>query len=364
MQIISIQENQKEQWDKFIASNPSGSFLQSWSWGKFQESLGKKVWRLSIIENNEISLAALIIKQDLPFGWSYLYCPKGPLINPKSQIPLRRQSSALYSYVATKESYGASATNPKLIKLFFKEIKKLAEKEKTVFLRIDPAINSSLSLCKEKLSGIFYPTKPIQPQHSLILDITKSEEEILAQMKQKTRYNIRLAEKKGVKIKKISQPNNQEIQTLWDLLIKTSKRDRFRTHPQKYYQKMFEALNQKSMLKLFFAEYQKKVITANIVVFFSDKAVYLHGASSNENRNVMAPYLLQWEQIKEAKRLSCQSYDFWGIEKQPAAAQSAWAGITKFKKGFGGEEISYPESWDFIFNLVRYWIYRVGKKIL
>ena len=383
MQIIFIKENQKNKWDEFIASNPNGSFLQSWAWGDFQEEFGRKIWRLAMMENNEIVSAALIIKHSLPFGWSYFYCPR-PITKNNEQGTMNKE-------------------------LFFEEMKKIAGEEKAVFLKIDPVISchcerssngarQSRTLtkitgllrhslryvsfiprndCKKSsellrrpagLLGMIKKTKPIQPQHTLILDITKSEEEILARMKQKTRYNIRLAERKGVKIKKISQPNDQEIQTFLNLSSQTSKRDKFQIHPKEYYQKMLKILGANSMAGLFLAEYQNKIIAANIIIFFSDKAVYSHGASSDSHREAMAPYLLHWEQIKEAKKLGCQSYDFWGIEKIKNNGQRTmnknWTGITRFKKGFGGEEISYPKSYDIIFDPVKYWIYRIGKRIL
>ena len=359
MQIIFIKENQKNKWDEFIASSPDGSFLQSWTWGEFQKSFGRKVWRLAAMENNEIVSAALIIKHNLLFGWNYFYCPRGP-ISQKSKVH--------------------KVKSQKLIELFFEEIKKMAEKEKVVFLRIDPSSAGiqCLKAMRHWMPAHFYPTKPAQPQNTLILDITKSEEEILAQMKQKTRYNIRLAGRKGVRIKKISQPNDQEIQTFLNLSIKTSKRDKFQIHPKKYYQKMLEILCANSVAELFLAEYQNEIIAANIVIFFSGKAVYLHGASSSNHREAMAPHLLHWEQIKKAKKLGCQSYDFWGIEKSQKSIKSKvhkaknnltetgspWAGITRFKKGFGGEEISYPESRDIILKPISYVIYRIARKIL
>ncbi len=356
MQIIFVKENQKEQWNEFIASNPNGSFLQSWAWGEFQKSFGRKIWRLAAMENNEIMSTVLIIKHNLLFGWSYFYCPRGPIETRNKKQETRNKF------------------------LLFEKIKDLAGKEKAVFLRVDPTenfqelkeLNSWVSK-SSTLGSLGCSTKPTQPQHTLILDISKSEDEILARMKQKTRYNIRLAERRGVKIKKISQPNDQEIQTFLNLSIQTSKRDKFQIHPEKYYQKMLKILCQNSMAKLFLAEYQNEIIAANIVIFFSDKAIYSHGASSNSHREAMAPYLLHWEQIKEAKKLGCKSYDFWGVKRQPTAdsrqptaaqAQNAWAGITRFKKGFGGEEISYPKSYDVILKPILYWVYRIVKKII
>jgi lipid II:glycine glycyltransferase (peptidoglycan interpeptide bridge formation enzyme) len=358
MQIIFVQENQKEQWDEFIASNPNGSFLQSFAWGAFQEAFGRKVWRLAVMENNKIVSAALIIKHNLLFGWNYFYCPK-----PTTNLKLVTCLSA-----SRLRSKRWQAGNLKLIELFLEEVKKLAGKEKAVFLRIDPVENfQELNSWVSKSSALGNPTKPTQPQNTLILDINKSEEEILDRMKQKTRYNIRLAGRKGVKIKKISQPNDQEIQTFLNLSVQTSKRDKFQIHPKEYYQKMLKILCENSMAELFLAEYQNEIIAANIVVFFSNKAVYLHGASSSNHRETMAPYLLHWEQIKEAKKNGCQSYDFWGIEKAKNNEQKTmnrdWAGITRFKKGFGGEEISYPESYDIILKPIPYLVYKIGKKI-
>jgi lipid II:glycine glycyltransferase (peptidoglycan interpeptide bridge formation enzyme) len=261
------------------------------------------------------------IKHNLLFGWSYFYCPRG-LISQKF-IKSPNQSFQDATGQAKIESQNS-------IELFFEGVKKMAKKEKAVFLRIDPTVckccpefqqchpelvsesvrfqnkpacnalysNASRFGMTEDKFAMTREAKPTQPRHTLILDITKSEEEILARMKQKTRYNIRLAERKGVKIKKISRPNDQEIQTFLNLSIQTSERDKFQIHPKKYYQKMLKILGENSTAKLFFAEYQNEIIAANIVIFFSGKAVYLHGASSNIHRQAMAPHLLHWEQIK------------------------------------------------------------------
>ena len=163
MQAIQFKENQKEIWNKFVAENNSESFLQAWEWGEFQKNIGRKIFRVGVVENSKLLIVALIVKYNLLFGWSYLYCPRGPVIN-----------------------------ELRISDLLFGEIKKIAKKEGSLFLKIDPPVEIN----QEYFSNFKKSSSEIQPQNTLILDITKSEEELLKEMKQKTRYNIRLAKKK------------------------------------------------------------------------------------------------------------------------------------------------------------------------
>ena len=387
MQTIQFKENQKESWNEFVAENNSESFLQSWEWGSFQKSLGRKIWRIGIVEDESLSggksenikyqisnikfnllAVALIVKQDLPFGRSYFYCPRGPVIK--------------ISNIKYQES--------KILEILFGEIKKIGKKEKSLFLRIDPPIgcNRREQACLFSTIRIKKSPNEIQPRNTLILDITKSEEELLKEMKQKTRYNIRLAERKGVKIinTKYQIPNTKYFKEFWELVKETSQRDKFSSHNKNYYWKILEigtqdtrSNNQKNtnnqaaknkkylQVKLYLAEYDHKIIAANIVLYFGDMAVYLHGASSNEYRNVMAPYFLQWRQIMDAKKAGCKRYDFWGVSSDtecPRWGHSvSWGGITKFKKGFGGYEKNYIGAYDLIFDNIGYPIYGFMRKI-
>ncbi len=321
---MQIQEDEKNrcEWNSFLTQN-NGSFLQSWEWGEFQKSLGRRIWRF---KNDDF--LALIIKYDLPFGRSYLYCPHSPVIE-KSKI--KNQKS-------------------KLLEESFKGIKELAKKERVIFLRVDPEWGiGDEDILKE--FGFRKSFKEIQPKKTLILDLGQPEERLLAEMHQKTRYNIRVAERHGVKSQianRKSQNFDQNFEIFWKLLGQTAKRDKFRPHSKEYYQKMLEL----PFAELFLAEYKNKTIAANIVVFFGKRVTYLHGASDFEHRSLMAPYLLQWQQILEAKKLGCSEYDFWGIDEKK------WPGITRFKKGFGGKEIEYVGAWDFIFDKKLYQVYK------
>ena len=272
------------------------SFLQSKEWMDFQKALGRKVWEMDGIN---------VVKHNLPFGKSYLYSPR-----------CRGD--------------------------FLKKIKEIAKKENAIFFKIEP-----LDFARGKP---FKKSTNIQPRKTLILDITKSEEELLKQTHHKTRYNIRLAEKKGVLVKK----DKNKFADFWKLIQQTTKRDGFWPHPKEYYKKMIEI----SGVELFLAIYKDEVIAANIVVFYKKTAIYLHGASDYKYRNLMAPHLLQWQQILEAKKQGCTEYDFWGINEKK------WPGVTRFKKGFNGKEVIYPGAYDLIFQPMWYRVYKIARKIL
>ena len=328
---------EKNQWNQSIIIN-NGSFLQSWQWGEFQKSLGRRIWR---IETG--GLKSLVIKQGLPLGKSYLYCPRGPV----GQL--------------AKDNFGE----------FLSQVKRIGREEKSVFFKIEPAKGV---LPRDALEGTPSEGRPlkaslgrtplkksknqIQPAKTLILDISKPEEELLNQMHQKTRYNIGLARRKGIKIE-ISPGNNlQEIDKFLDLSSATAKRDKFHLHPRRYYRKMLEVLGQEGMIKLFLAKYQNQIVVANLICFFGRTATYLHGASDYDFRQLMAPHLCQWRAILEAKKLGGQCYDFWGIDEKK------YPGVTRFKKGFVGQEINYPGSFDLVFRPFWYWIYRSAKKVI
>ena len=305
------------------------SFLQSKEWLDFQKSLGRKVWQVEDMG---------IIRYNLPFGKSYLYSPR---LRPSD--------------------FGGQVRFGEILA----KIKEIAKKENTIFFKIEPLDSLGASL---KDYG-FVKAHNVQPEKTLILDIAKSEEELLEKMHHKTRYNIQLAQRRGVKVKS-QKLKVKSFDDFWRLMQETTKRDEFRSHPKEYYKKLLEIPN----VELFTAEFENKIIAANIIVFYNKQAIYLHGASDYEQRNLMAAPLLQWEQIKEAKKRGCTEYDFWGIDEQK------WPGVTRFKKSFalrspegdrgpgpmglGSKEIAYPGAFDLIFQPIWYKIYKIARKIL
>lgn len=277
------------------------SFLQSQAWADFQKSINNKIWRIDEV---------LVIKYNLPFNKNYLYIPQ------------------------YRENF--------LLESFLNKVRKIAKNEKAIFVKIEAIENFN--------NSNFIQSHNIQPQKTIILDITKSKQELLRQMHYKTRYNIGLAEKKGILIKK----DKSKFEDFWKLTEQTVKRDNFHSHPKNYYEKMLEIPG----MELFIAEFEGKIIAANIVVFYDKTAIYLHGASDYRYRNLMAPCLLQWSQILEAKKRGCIEYDFWGIDEKK------WPGVTRFKRGFNGQEITYSGAYDLVFQPTWYGIYKVARRIL
>ncbi|MDO8592699.1 MAG: peptidoglycan bridge formation glycyltransferase FemA/FemB family protein [bacterium] len=335
MRILNITD--KKQLNDFAGALEHAQFLQSWQWGEFQQQVSGQVWRVGVEAGGRLIASAKLVKKQLPMGKSYFYCGRGPIVNFQFSI---------FNFQLNQEE--KNKKQAEILNFLFEEIKKLAGREGVMFLRFEPVFNFEFSALNFQLSK----TIDVQPSKTLILDLTKSEDELLAAMHQKTRYNIRLAEKKDVKI---VEAGAERFEEFWQLLTATGDRDEFNLHGRGYYQAMLKM--DKNFVKLFFAEYQGKPLACSLVIFFHDTATYVHGGSSNENRELMAPYALQWQTIKLAKRLGHKFYDFHGID------EVKWPGVTRFKLGFSGQAVNYPGTFDLIFDSSWYSIYKMVRKV-
>ncbi len=319
MTIKKIEE--KDSWNSFFSQGKEtgGSFLQSWEWGEFQQKLKRKIWRLSVQEKEKTIGQALIIKHSLPGQQSYFYCPRGPV----------------FLNEAAKE---------KIFNILFSFLKKLSQREKAIFFRLDPPQ-------KIELKG-FKKIQDVQPSQTTILNLKNSWEKILAQMHSKTRYNIRLAQKHGVKI--FTSSREKDFNIFWELLKQTAQRENFKIYSRDYY---YQLLNLPSGFnRLYLAKYKDKVLAAHCVNFFNQTVTYLHGGSSREEKKVMAPYLLHAQVIQDAQQENFSFYDFWGIN------QTKWPGLTRFKLNFGGLKVYYPGTFDYVFKRGWFILYKIGKK--
>lgn len=381
MQARILEKSEEGKWSEFIKIHPLATIHQMPQWGHFQAKISGrgKYWIVVLEETDSISGNAsetrsrdqvqgqqthatksprilggtILIRHKLPKGYSWLYAARGPLLD--------YDSPDIQTQMAT------------LLKI----ITKIAKEERAIFLRIDPPLenpdsqNTSsllpprggrITANQANLPG-FKNSKGFQPEHTIIIDLTPSEDEILTQMKQKCRYNIRLAEKKGVKVHKINVSNTEEfskgIANFYNLLKQTTQRDHFHAHDEKFYKNMLETLAPNAALYL--AEYQNQTIAGIIVTYFKDTATYYFGASGNEHRNLMAPYLLHWQAIKDAKTQGCQKYDLFGISP-PDAKNHPWQSVTEFKNKFGGKPISYQKPQEYTFKKLMHLGYKLYKK--
>jgi len=325
MNIIHIDD--KKLLDDFVGSQKNSQFIQSWEWGEFQKNVSGNVWRIAVEDAGQLIASAKVIKKELPMGKSYFYCGRGPI-------------------------FAGAVWHEQAAQLLYAEIERIAKDELVMFMRFDPYFDYHQDM--ERLAGNrpFFKTTDVQPSKTMILDIAGEPEEILKSMHQKTRYNIKLAEKKGIKV---VEGGKERFEEFWSLLDQTTGRDNFRPHGRSYYQEMLDLPT--DFLKLLFAEYRGKPIAASIVSFFGDTATYLHGGSANDERNVMAPYALQWQTILKAKECGLNYYDLHGVDEKK------WPGVTKFKQGFGGALVEYPGTFDLVFDQGWYAIYKMVRQV-
>jgi peptidoglycan pentaglycine glycine transferase (the first glycine) len=334
MQVKICDNSHKKQWDEFILNNANDfGLLQSWSWGVLQDTLGKKVFRIVVSRGETILAAALVIKQPLKLGKSYFYIPRGPVIADDDSL-------------ATKQL--------EILEELSNKVKAVARSEKVIFTRLDPAWkdNDTLSHILEG-SGLKHVGQ-VQPSQTLILNLSRTEEELLADMKSKTRYNIKLAKKHDITIDR----GEKYFGDFWNLMEQTSDRQTIVSHPKGYYRKLLQVLSEAGLSELTVARYDGQVIAANLMVSIGHWSVYLHGASNYQHRDKMAPFLLQWDGIIRAKNNGQKYYDFWGVD------EDKWPGITRFKKGFAPKKefTKYIGAWDDVYSLLWYNLYKLLRK--
>jgi lipid II:glycine glycyltransferase (peptidoglycan interpeptide bridge formation enzyme) len=307
------------------------SFLQSGFWGSFKARFG---WAarafLADWEGCERPLPLLVIRRKLGPIFSFAYVPWGPELPPGFPASDPERSSALEEL--------AAALRPLL-------------PQSTAFVRFDPPwYTEGPASPPPQITGprLARAAADVQPPDTVLVDLTPPEKDILMNMKPKWRYNIGLAEKRGVTVRRLDAVG---LGLFYTLFQETAKRDGINIHGPEYYHTLFahcaEYAGQE--LRLYLAEYEGESLGAIIVLFRGSEAVYLYGASSNHKRNLMAPYALQWQAMKDAKEAGCAEYDLFGIPpvKDPSHPM---AGLYQFKTGFGGRIIHRPGSWDYAYR--------------
>jgi len=336
-----IDDKEEKIFDEFVKNHPKGHILQSYAWGEVKGKTGWKPIRLVVENKGNIVASALILKRSLPFlRKSIFYIPRGPVLDYKDQ---------------------------KVFDFLLNAIKELAKKEKAILLKIDPDIPSSHEDIKEilekrgfKLAVKAIGFEGIQPKYVFRLDLRKPLEEIRKNFHPKTRYNIGLAQRKGVEIK--NDCSFEDLSTFYKILEETALRDHFLIRSYNYFVILWKELVERGYAKLFLAYYKGKAIAGTLAFIFGDKAWYVYGASSNEYRNVMPNYLLQWTMICWAYENGCNLYDFRGIPGNVSEKHHLY-GLYRFKKGFGGTFTEFIGEYDLIYSPFYYFLWKIAKKI-
>lgn len=362
-------------WNSIISNLTNPHFLQTHEWGKVKAKYGwtpmYALWTMdgqfTILKDTDpwplntehYQAAALILKrQILRNGFaarlSVLYSPKGPLLDWSNESLRNRVLGDLQAF---------------------------ARKQDAIFLKMDPDVvlgtgvpggeqdikdTGGQALVNElKRRGWEYSSDQIQFRNTVLVDLTPSEEELLARMKQKTRYNVRLAEKKGVSLR---IGNMDDSSMLYKMYAETSVRDGFVIRDEEYYQTVWQLFvsnqgsaikNQKSEIAFaepLIAEVDNEPVAAIFVFYFARRACYVYGMSRNAHREKMPTYLLQWEAMKRAKAYGCTVYDLWGAPEVFDESDSMW-GVYRFKEGLGGQVVRTLGAWDYAPSPLWYKVY-------
>ncbi len=321
----------REQWDDFVSTHPSGHLLQSWDWGELKATAGWSPLRLALWEGERIVAAAQILRRTaahVPLQAGHLaYMPKGPVLDWSQAALCETFFTQLHSYLRKQ---GAVALHMELGQA-------VDSSEREVILHSLAAMQAQ-------------QVRVIQPLRTIVLDLSPTEETLLAQMKEKWRYNIRLAGRKGVTVR-VAQCV-EDVQAWYTLLQATGERDQFGIHTLAYYQQAWERLRTRNELQLLLAEYNGQLLAGIFVSLFARQAIYLYGASNNELRQLMPNYLLQWEAIRWAKEHGARQYDFWGIP-ETEADNEAMAGVYRFKRGWGGRVVQFLGCYELVYHPLR-----------
>lgn len=317
------------EWDTFLSQHSDVHLLQTSAWGNLKAAFGWQPVRI-VVDGVGVQL----LFRNLPLGFSLAYIPKG-----------------LVGEVAGWEN-------------IWPDVDEICRKRKAVFLKLEPDFwqDAADSLWGDSSPpGFRLSPQDIQPLRTIVVDLLADEEQILARMKQKTRYNIRLAVKKEV----VVRPSD-DVDAFYSLINLTGERAEFGVHSLEYYRRAYETFHPLGMCEMLQAEYQGTPLAALMAFTNGQRAWYLYGASSNAERNRMPTYLLQWEAMRWAKEKGCATYDFWGVpdvEQEDLEANfknrhdGLW-GVYRFKRGFGGQLLRGAGPWDRIYNPVLYTFYR------
>lgn len=321
-------------WDEYLAKN-NAHILQTWAWGELKSRFGWRAERVAWAEQGEIQGAAQILYRPLAPALTLAYIPRGPIVSRPENLP-------------------------RLLEL----VREHGRARGVFLFKVEPDwlrdVGGDEALRK---LGASRSNETIQPPATIHIDLTADLETILARMKSKWRYNIRLSEKKGIVVR---QGTSADFEAFQQLMIVTGERDHFAVHGANYYRTAYELFKAKENVQLFIAEFGGRALAMIFVTAFAQEAIYLYGASGNEERNRMPNHALHWAAIQWAKARGCARYDLWGVPENATETEDEAnlpSSLYQFKQGFGGEIVRYTGAWDLVFNKPLYELYRIARRV-
>ncbi len=320
--------NDKKIWDDFVGGVQPNTFLHSWQWGEFNQATQHEIHRFGIYGGESLLAVALILYVRARRG-HFLFCPHGPIF--KNDVDAPEVMAALTDRLVD-----------------------LAKEKKCVLIRISPLLPPTKQN-DELFFQLGYRNAPIHmahPELGWILDLTATEDKLLAGMRKTTRYSIKKAEKDGVTV--TMSTDSKDVETFWQVYQTTFARQHFTPFSKDYLRAEFETFARDNNAALFFAHYKGDVTATALIIFDEHSAYYHHAATTQKHAGLTDAQLLQWHIIQEAKRRGCSQYNFWGVVPEDGK-RHPWTGLSIFKRGFGGREEAYVHAKDLVLS-PRYWL--------
>ena len=340
---MQLTDQHHQNWNAFVAGLDTGDFAQAWEWGELKAHTGWVPLRFGLEDGGQLVAGIQVLKRPLPGGKSLFYAPRGPLYQP-----------------------GLEHRLPEVID----EVRQAARRHGALALKIDPAIVGPKEAATEAFSALGFRPSPnsdgpfggVQPRYVMKVDISGTEDELLASFHPKWRYNVRLAEKKGVIL--TSQCTREEVPIFYEVLQETCRRDGFGVRAVSYYYDIWDLLIERGLGAMFLGRVEDQVICGALTFAMGHQAWYVYGASSNSHRNLMPNHLMQWEMMKWARARGCTVYDMRGVARETTEdeAESQLHGLNRFKGGFGARYMEYVGEFDLVYSPLWYTLFNFAEK--
>ncbi|MGQ9732514.1 MAG: lipid II:glycine glycyltransferase FemX [Candidatus Zipacnadales bacterium] len=331
MQVSLLCATDADRWREFVASMPTGDVLQCMEWGALKARTGWQPFTLAVLDGDSIVAGALALKRSAPWGRSILYCPRGPVVDPSDAATLACLIDGL---------------------------RQLAAEHHAILVKIDPPLSGERAAAAFRKAGFRPAPWPeqgfggTQPRAVMKTVLLGDDDTLLSRFKPKWRYNIRLAERKGVEV--TAGTTREDLRDFYTVLQETGARDGFHVREFGYYEALWECIIDRGLGRLFLARHEGETLGGAINFILGRQCWYVYGASASHKRNLMPNHLLQWRMMQWARDAGCIIYDFRGVPLQRPGVVSSLDGLVRFKAGFAAEYVEYIGEWDLPLSALLY----------